>query len=326
MPRAAAAAVLALLLTPACQIVVVSDTTGPVDGSTSDGGPSSWPTPESSDSSTGEPIKEEGTTGTGGTSTGEGTVDGTTGSTGLDSSSGAETTGGSTSTSNDGSSSSTGVDDDDCGDGIQQPGEACDNGEDNHDENPCTTACKLNLGLVCAEDSECASGVCVNSGFEPDVRRCSIACDPTFAAECYNLGANTGLCTYGGAEQFWCTGHFGPEGEGLQLDNLDDAQPPFLVQRNLFKQQQQAFLIPAQPFAVTIEAVNQVPVNMPDSMWSGVVFDLYASNGSLIVAEQPASMPVVVEPTGVNGFNWVVVRMDNTAKSSVFTIEVKASE
>ena len=321
MPRAAAA-VLALLLTPACTIVYQQ--VGPVDGSTGDDGPSSWPMPEPSDSSTGEPIEEEDSTGTGDTSTGEGPVE-TTESTGLDSSSGAETTGDETSTSDSSSSSSTGMVVNDCGDGILQPGEACDNGADNYDENPCTTACKLNLGLVCAEDSECASEVCINSGFEPDVRRCSIACDPTFAAECYNLGANTGLCTYGGAEQFWCTGHFGPEGEGLQLDNLDDAQPPFLVQRNLFKKQQQAFLIPAQPFTVTIETVNKVPVDMPDSPWSGVLFDLYANDGSL-QGTQPASMPLMLEPTGVNGFVWVVVRVADTTKNSVFTIEVKASE
>lgn len=320
MPRAALLLSMPLLiLTSACQIVAVSNTSGPVDGSTSDeDGPSSWPTlPESNDDSTStgrEMIVDDST---GETSTGEESST----STGMDSS-GAETTGDeSTGSSSTGDSSTSTAAVDGCGDGELDPGEGCDNGEDNHDDNPCSSSCKLNLGGLCNEDSECTSEVCLGSGFEPDVKRCSIACDPKVgAAECFNLKATTSLCTFGGADQFYCTGFFaGFSG----LDSFDDAQPPFTVQRMLFKEQQQVFLIPAQNYAVTVETTNQLP-DLPE--YSAPLMNVYTNSGALIAGDQPASMPVIVEPTGVNGFVWVVVSVENPQKISMFNFEVKEIE
>ena len=49
-----------------------------------------------------------------------------------------------------------------CGNGIQDAGEWCDDGNDN-DNDACDNACKLGFGATCASESACASGVCLDA-------------------------------------------------------------------------------------------------------------------------------------------------------------------
>ena len=63
-------------------------------------------------------------------------------------------------------------------------------------------------GALCIEDSECKSGLCLNDtiGEDPDLRRCSIACDLDVATSCQSAG-HPGLCLWTGAEHH-CIGSF----------------------------------------------------------------------------------------------------------------------
>lgn len=294
MPRVVVV-VLALLLTPACTIVYQQ--VGPVDGSTGDDGPSSWPTlPESSDSSTGELVGEDSTTGAGDTSTGEG-VDTTTGSTGLDSSGGAETTGdegntsgseamGDTSTSG---SSSTSTNGDESTTEPLPPGKA--------------------LGEDCSMDADCESGVCIGGGFD-DIHRCSTPCEIDTADSCKAQG-HPGLCLYGGGDARWCAGSF-------DLAGLEKGAPFFQTNKLLAgPDMRHAYLVPptANPFYIETATVN-------DPGYGPVLVDLFDSSGHLVGTYESGANPVV-EPSGVNGWHWLILRPDDGAQKSHYSMWLK---
>lgn len=63
-------------------------------------------------------------------------------------------------------------------------------------------------GALCIEDSECKSGLCLNDtiGEDPDLRRCSIACDLDVATSCQSKGS-PGICLWTG-DAHHCIGSF----------------------------------------------------------------------------------------------------------------------